>query len=176
MFLLLRWMCWMPLLLKSITVTNMRCIPISMQRLRCFGRIRVQILIIFLGLSVFLMTTSVGLDMQWLSVIRQSPSATPMAPIPISAIRLVNGQLIVPKAWIGIYTQTKIRFTNKKKELEQFPTPCFLWTSLGLNQGPPDYESLPYSLIDVSLSACYRSLKWLEVNYRSTFPLFMVQI
>ena len=30
---------------------------------------------------------------------------------------------------------------NKKKELEIVPTPCFLWTSLGLNQGPPDYES-----------------------------------
>ena len=29
---------------------------------------------------------------------------------------------------------------NKKKELEIVPTPCFLWTSLGLNQGPPDYE------------------------------------
>ena len=30
----------------------------------------------------------------------------------------------------------------KNKGAAIFATPCFLWTSLGLNQGPPDYESV----------------------------------
>ena len=141
MFLLSRWMFWMPLLLRSITETNMRCIPINIQRPRCSGRIRVQMLIIFRGLSVFLITSSVGPYMQWPSAIKLLPSVLLMVPILILVVHLVSGLLIVPNALIGIYTQTKIRFTNKMKELERFPTPYFLWTSLGLNQGPPDYES-----------------------------------
>ena len=110
---------------ESITETNMRCIPINIQRLRCSGRIRVRILITSRGLSVFLMTTSVGLGMQWLSVIRQGPSASTMAPILISIIHLESGLLIVPNALIGIYTQTKIRFTNKRRSWNDFQLLAF---------------------------------------------------
>ena len=69
-----------------------------------------------------------------------------------------------------MYGGVRGRKTKVGSKLFRFPPTRFpVWTSLGLNQGPPDYESLPYSLIGLSISACYTSLCNLAVNYRSTF-------
>ena len=89
---------YMPLLLRSITETNMRCIPINIQKPRCSGRIRVQMPTTSLGLSAFLMKASVGLCMQWQSVTNLLPRVLLMAPIPILAAHLVSGLLIEPNA------------------------------------------------------------------------------
>ena len=37
----------------------------------------------------------------------------------------------------------RIVYADKRKSTYKiFVSACFLWTSLGLNQGPPDYESV----------------------------------
>ena len=52
---------------------------------------------------------------------------------------------------VGAYFVFKKVTINEIRHLRLLVNACLLWTSLGLNQGPPDYENDKMIVCDISL-------------------------
>ena len=50
-----------------------------------------------------------------------------------------NFQKVTPRSFWAFYVH--LMFTSKRKSTYKMNVSAFVWTSLGLNQGPPDYET-----------------------------------
>ena len=60
---------------------------------------------------------------------------------------LLSNQMIT----VGAYFVFKKVIINEIRHLRLLVNACLLWTSLGLNQGPPDYETNRMIVCDISL-------------------------